>query len=116
MQPGEFRRHALSGRIFSATEALSYGLVERVVPESELAAALRQELNGLLAGAPEAQRALKELLGRVGADSLKQGPHTAEGIAALRVSASGQAGLSAFFSKTPPPWAKTLPEAWSVDD
>lgn len=115
MQPGQLRRHALTGRLFSAQEALSMGLVQRVVPDYELDQAIREELNGFLAGSPEAQAKLKELLHRVTSESLTQGPHTAEGIAALRVSSSGQAGLQSFFDKRPAPWVKSLSEGWSLD-
>lgn len=115
MQPGQLRRHALTGRLFTAQEALTFGLVQRVAPDYELAQAVREELNGFLAGSPEAQGTLKELLHRVTSESLRQGPHTAEGIAQLRTSPAGQAGLASFFEKRPAPWVKTLPADWSLD-
>ncbi len=115
MQPGQLRRHALTGRLFSAGDALAFGLVQRIAPDYELQAAIRDELNGMLSGSPEAQATLKELLHRVTSESFKQGPHTAEGIAQLRTSAAGQAGLSSFFDKRPAPWVKTLPPDWSLD-
>lgn len=115
LQPGQLRRLALTGRLFSATEAETFGLVQRVASDDRLEQAVREELNGFLAGSPEAQSALKELLHKVQSESLRQGPHTAEGIAGLRVSASGQAGLQSFFDKRPAPWTKTLPPEWSLD-
>ncbi len=116
MLPGQLRRHALTGRLFNAQEALAFGLVQRVAPEAGLQDALREELNGILAGSPEAQAALKELLHRVVSDSFKQGPHTAEAIATQRVSPSGQAGLASFFDKRPTPWSAELAPGWHLDD
>lgn len=114
MRPGALRRYALTGKIFSADEALAAGLVERVVPEADLDAAVRDELNAILAGSLEAQAATKALLARVIREGHQQAPHTAETIARLRTSPSGQAGLKSFFDKQPAPWAATLPAdfAW----
>jgi methylglutaconyl-CoA hydratase len=116
MRPGSLRRLALTGRVFSAPEAQAAGLVERVVPEGELAAAVRDELSAFLQGAPSAQAALKTLLAHVVADSGRQGPHTAQAIAAARTSASGQAGLGAFFDKRPAPWVRTLGADFDLGD
>jgi methylglutaconyl-CoA hydratase len=108
MAPGQLRRHALTGRIFDAREAERFGLVQRVAPDAELEAAVREEVNGVLAGAPTAQAAVKVLHQRIVRESLAQGPHTAEAIAALRVAPAAQAGFAAFFAKQPVPWARTL--------
>lgn len=115
MRPGALRRFGLTGKLFSATEARECGLIERVVKDDELEAAVKEELNLLLQGSPEAQAALKQLIHRVTTDSLKQGSHTAEAIAVMRTSASGQAGLGAFFDKKPAPWSVTLGPSWSLD-
>ena len=113
VRPGSLRRHALTGRVFSASEALTMGLVERVVAEAELARAVREELDLLLQGSPTAQAKLKDLMDHVLKSSFAQTPTTADGIAALRAGPSGQAGLTAFFAKAPPPWAAKLPEDWT---
>jgi methylglutaconyl-CoA hydratase len=115
MTPGGLRRLGLTGKIFSAAEAKEAGLVERVVPEAELAAAVKEELNLLLQGSPEAQAKLKTLLDQTQSDGLRQHPRTAEAIAGVRTGKSGQAGLAAFFDKKPPPWAKSLAADWSLD-
>lgn len=113
MRPGQLRRHALSARIFSASEALEFGLVESLCDESELEETLRLELETLLQGGLEAQTALKLLHQEVVADSFKQGASTTTAIAKARTSISGQAGLAAFFAKTPAPWVRSLAKNWS---
>jgi methylglutaconyl-CoA hydratase len=116
MRPGDLRRLALTARPFGADEALTAGLVQLVVDDDQLETAARAELELLLQGAPEAQTDLKILLQRVVEDSLKQGSHTAEGIAKLRAGPTGQAGLNAFFDKKPAPWAVKLGAEWSLDE
>lgn len=115
MRPGQLRRLALTGKIFSAQEAYEYGLVERVAGEENLEQAIREELDLLLAGSPEAQAAVKALHSKIVTDSLKQGPHTAEAIAKARTSQAGQAGLQSFFDKTAAPWAANLGADWRLD-
>lgn len=115
MQPGQLRRLALSGRVFTAAEALAFGLVQKVAPATKLNEAVHEELEQLLQGGPEAQSALKALFQRVTKDSFAQGPHTAEGIAKLRTGEEGQAGLAAFFAKTLAPWVERLAPDWRVE-
>ena len=89
------------------------GLVERVVPTAELEAAVREELNLVLQGGPDAQREFKILLDQIRADSLRQTPRTAEAIVRARTSAPAQAGLGAFFAKIAAPWSMALSDTWS---
>jgi methylglutaconyl-CoA hydratase len=107
---------ALTGRVFDAHEASAGGLVERVAPDAELETAVRDELNGFLQGSPAAQSELKRLLHHVTTDSLRQGPHTAQAIATMRTSPTGQAGLAAFFAKQPSPWTTTLAPTFRLED
>jgi methylglutaconyl-CoA hydratase len=116
MRPGQLRRHALSARIFSAEEALEFGLVELVAEASDLEAVLRTELNALLQGGPEAQAAFKILHQQVMADGARQGDHTAAAIAKARTSPSGQVGLASFFARNPSPWSRKLDASWSLND
>ena len=55
----------LTGRTFSAAEAQSAGLVNRVVPAGELSAEVAGLVSDLVAGAPGAQAEVKRLLARV---------------------------------------------------
>jgi len=57
--PGRAKEIALTGRMVSADEALGMGLVARVVPAPELAAAAAAVAASLAAGAPAAQRFIK---------------------------------------------------------
>jgi methylglutaconyl-CoA hydratase len=116
MSSGALTRLALTGKLFDAEEARAAGLLQRVVPEAELQAAVREELNGFLQGSPEAQGALKRLAARVAAEGGRQGSHTAATIAALRAGPSGQDGLKAFFAKTPAPWSTAVPEDFRLPE
>lgn len=96
----------LTGRRIPAREALTSGIVSRVVEGSELESALQEDVLDFLAAGPEAQRRTKELLKR--ALPLPGPEHidfTAEAIANARCSPEGRKGLEAFFSKAPPAWA-----------
>jgi methylglutaconyl-CoA hydratase len=96
----------LSGRRFSAAEALEYGLVHHVVEGTQLGAAVEGVLEELLRGSPEAQAHIKaflaELARRQGSAELEE--WTAGEIARARGSADGRAGLAAFLARTDPPW------------
>ena len=59
---GRARELVLTGRSFEATEALSIGLIERVVPAAELDDAVEDWLAALLAAGPRALAAQKQLL------------------------------------------------------
>ena len=108
LAPGALRHLGLSAQVLSATAAEAHGLVQRVAPVGELEAALRDELNLLLAAAPGAQGAFKALHRQVTQEAGRQGRYTAEAIARARTSAEGQAGLQAFFAKAEAPWAAEL--------
>jgi methylglutaconyl-CoA hydratase len=100
------RALCLSGHRFSASHALTIGLVQEVVPASRLDAAVRSQAEQFDRAAPSAVAATKRLLadvtGRRPADVLAL---TAETIAAQRVSPEGQEGLRAFLEKRAPSWS-----------
>jgi enoyl-CoA hydratase/carnithine racemase len=87
-----------TGDFFSAQEALDLGLVNRVVPHSELMAETEALARKILANAPLAVRAIKEAairglglpldqrvrIARQTADRVKQSEDTQEGLAAFR--------------------------------
>lgn len=114
LQPASLRRFALTGRPFSASEALTCGLVARVVPRDDLEYAGREELAALLAGSPLAQSEFKTLFHHLSQSNFAQGKETAESIARLRTSPSGQDGLAAFFEKKSAPWARDLASGWEL--
>src|SRR5690606_8082011 len=51
---GQLRRLGLGARTFNGEEALAFGLVQRVCADTELNAAIRDELTHLLSCSPEA--------------------------------------------------------------
>lgn len=115
MQPSALRRLSLSGRVFDAQTALAAGLVSVIADPADVDEALRSELNDLLQGSPAAQGALKTLLRQTMAAGGRQGPYTAEAIAAIRVTPAAQQGLAAFFAKAASPWAVNLASEFGID-
>ena len=113
---GQLRRLGLGARVFSADEALAYGLVQRLSSEAELDAVLRDELSQLLDCSPEAQKEYKTLQHLLMLQDNAQSDVTVDAIAKLRTSPGAQAGLKAFFDKTESPWSIQLPAEWKFDD
>jgi methylglutaconyl-CoA hydratase len=104
--PRQARRLALSCTAVPALEALSLGLVHRVVDESELDAAIDASIAELLQGGPQAQAAIKDLFG-----ALPVGPVTSETrrltawtLSRVRASEEARAGFEAFMTKRRAPW------------
>jgi 2-(1,2-epoxy-1,2-dihydrophenyl)acetyl-CoA isomerase len=90
----------LTNRLLSAAEALAWGLVTRVVPDTELAAEAAALAARLAEGPTRAFGAVKSLL----AGSFDGGLETqmeleARGIAACAGSADGREGIQAFLAK-----------------
>jgi methylglutaconyl-CoA hydratase len=97
----------LTGEQFDAARAVELGLLNRAVPASELDDNVARIVESLLRGAPNAQRAAKELIRRV--------PEMPRDIASrwasrrsaeLFASAEATAGIAAFRERRPAPWAQ----------
>lgn len=103
-------RHALryfqSAERITAERALAIGLVNEVFPLDQLDAGLTALIDALLAGAPLAQKAAKDLIaavnGRLIDDLVSE--ETAQRIARQRATAEAKDGISAFLEKRPPAW------------
>lgn len=100
------RRLALTTERIGAAEALSMGLVTRVVAADGLDAAVDEAVASLLAGGPNAQREIKALFAQ-----LHEGPVTdavveltAQTIARVRGSGEAREGFAAFLGKRPASW------------
>lgn len=95
----------LTGRRFSAAEALSLGLVNEVVPAADLDAAVERWLEHLLACAPLALRAIKQIVRRTGHMTAADA-RMANLPALIEVlnSADGDEGVQAFVEKRAPRW------------
>lgn len=109
MPPGQLRRHALTGRVFTAQEAKEFSLIECVAGEDQFQQLVETELNFILACGPEAQKAINVLFNKLRHHNFDQIDDTVAAIATARTGREGQAGLAAFFEKKPAPWLTTLP-------
>ena len=105
---GILKRWTLSGQVVPSHEALGAGLVQRVIPTQDMESELRTEINHLLSSSPEAQKSYKHLQLEIDRNNCMQGHYTAEAIANVRASDSGQEGLSSFFEKRKPGWVVTV--------
>jgi len=106
--PRQARRWFATAETFDATEALRIGLLHEVAADVDaLDRAVERQIALLLKAGPVASAAAKRLVRDVALqpdrDLLDQA--NARLIAALRVSAEGQEGLSAFLDKRTPSWA-----------
>jgi methylglutaconyl-CoA hydratase len=99
----------LTGERFPAARAAQMGLVNEVVPASELDAAVEAKINMVLTGGPHALAAAKELIRGIGERNLDDNSsYTAEEIARLRMSEEGQEGMNAFLNKRKPRWVTAM--------
>lgn len=100
------RRYTLTGERFDAQEAHRLGLVHQVASPLQLGPARDRLVRALVKGGPEAQREAKAQLrwlrGKEPDESVRE--DGARRIAALRVGAEGQEGISAFLEKRGPNW------------
>jgi len=95
----------LTGRRFSAAEALAMGLVNEVVPRAELDTAVERWVGEILACAPLSLRAIKQAVRRTA--HLAAAEARAQRLSALiecLQSADAEEGVRAFREKRPPVW------------
>jgi len=111
---GALRRLSVTAKVFSAEEALSFGLVDRVFDSETRARFLIEELNLILAAGPQAVTLLKTLHQTLEKNNFMQCDETAKAISQARTSSEGQAGLASFFAKQQSPWAIKFPEEWDL--
>lgn len=95
----------LTGRQFTAAEALALGLLNEVVPVAELDAAVDRWLENLLACAPLSLRAIKQIIRRT-AHMTSADARMANLPALVEVlgSSDGEEGIRAFSEKRAPRW------------
>lgn len=100
------RRLALTATRITAAEALAIGLVQQVVPLSQLDLAVDATLAELRACGPQAQREIKALFATLAPGEVDEPVRelTAATIARVRGSAEAREGFAAFLAKRPPSW------------
>ena len=90
----------LTNRSLTAQEALEWGLINRVVPQSELTAEVDKLARQFAAGPTRAYGGVKKLMSSAQFDALEvQMEREARQIAALSVTADGREGVKAFVEK-----------------
>ena len=104
---GRCRELFLTGRRFSAKEALACGFVSWVGPAEGLDAAVAERVAELLGSGPQAVKACKDLIRRVEHSPTESiADDTARLIAGLRVGDEGQEGLHAALAHKRPSFAE----------
>ena len=103
---GAARHLFLTGERFDAAEAHRLGLVHRVTTPEDLDGATAAVVDDLLAGGPQAQTQIKQLVPRVvdAGSPAAAVAITTDVIARLRVSDEGQEGMRAFFERRAASW------------
>ncbi len=104
------RRYFQTAERFFADKAQQLGLVDEILPLTELDAAVDKMTQTLLANGPLAVRQAKQLALDVAYQDIDEAliAMTSERIAAIRVSPEGQEGLGAFFEKRQPTWQASI--------
>ena len=104
--PRQALRYFQSGERFSARRAYEIGLVNEVCERDDLDATLALLIEPLIAGAPRAQQAAKDLIaavdGRPIDDAVSE--ETAQRIARQRATDEARDGIAAFLDKRSPSW------------
>ncbi len=96
----------LTNRRLSAQEALEWGLVNRVVPDSQVVSQAEELARELAAGPTRAYGTVKRLLASSFNESLEtQMEHESSGIAACARTDDGREGIHAFLEKRTPKFA-----------
>lgn len=106
MRTADAAEAMLRGNRFNAPEAVRLGLINKAVPASDLDAEVDLVVQDLLAGGPGALAATKQLLATVPEmDAAAALDWTGDLSARLFRTDEAQAGMSAYLTKQPAPWA-----------
>jgi methylglutaconyl-CoA hydratase len=97
-----------TSRIFSGSQAFSYGLVNKSVKEMELESTLQSLLDEMRSAGPLALRKTKMLIRTVAGKEIDSEIRrfTTRLIADVRISPEAQEGMKAFLEKRKPGWSK----------
>lgn len=101
------RRTFLNAHFFKGEEAVTLGLLNKVVDLEQMDAAVEQEITELLSCAPGAVAITKELIRYVTSHDPKEvRQYTSTLLADCWEGDEAQSGIQAFFDKKPSPWTK----------
>ena len=96
----------MTGRLFDASEAHRYGLVNEIVSPEQLMARSRALAAQLLENSPSSVRLTKKLInGFIGASLDEQMAQAVEDNARIRTTADFKEGVSSFLEKRKPKWS-----------
>jgi methylglutaconyl-CoA hydratase len=99
----------LTGERFDGRQAVEFGLAHRAVPQSDLQAAVQEEIDMINLGGPNAVAECKKLVRRVSQLSTEAGfAETEEWSVRMFKSAEGAEGMAAFREKRKPSWASEV--------
>jgi methylglutaconyl-CoA hydratase len=100
------RRYFLTAEVFGAEEAYRIGMLSALVPAADLDREIESLVNNLLAGGPEAQAKIKDLIRAVANRPVDDAlaAETAKRIAEIRVSPEGREGIASFLEKRKAAW------------
>lgn len=101
------RELLLTGRLFTADEALRFGLVTQIVPPDKLMEQAGQLAVQLMENSPRSLQATKKLLSEFARTELDEQIHAAvRENAAIRETDDFREGISAFLEKRKPRWSR----------
>lgn len=108
MGPRHALRYFQNGERFSAQKAYEMGLITELCEPTELDTTVAMLAEQLLAGAPLAQKAAKELIDVISAQSITEAvrEETAKRISLQRSTPEAKEGITAFLDKCAPPWIR----------
>lgn len=106
INPRQARRYFITGERFDASKAKDLGLVHMIAMDAQLEATLEGIIDSVLAGAPQALSAAKNLVQQVAYRDIGDGvmEETADLIAKTRAGNEGKEGITAFLEKRKPNW------------
>jgi enoyl-CoA hydratase len=102
--PARVKEMIFTGRLLPAPDAMEIGLINRVVPATELHATVRELARQIASNAPLTIRATKEMLRRIAAQRRLASGGDHDLIELCYTSEDFHEGVSAFVGKRPPQW------------